>query len=36
VTGGSGDKTEVLRLTGAPIKTLTLDAEIDAMKAKNL
>jgi len=27
---GSGDKTEVLRIKGAPVETITLDVEIDA------
>jgi hypothetical protein len=28
--GGEGDKTEALRLKGAPIETITIDVEIDA------
>ena len=30
LAGESGDRTEALRLTGPPVETITLDAEIDA------
>ena len=31
-----GDRLEALRLTGPPVETIKLDAEIDAMKGRNL
>lgn len=35
--GGEGsDRSEALRLKGPPVETIKLDAEIDAMKGRNL
>ena len=36
VSTDGGDRSEILRLKGPPIETIKLEAQIDAMKGRNL